>query len=105
MVHDPAYFGKYTKADGSVIAEYDDGAKAQAEALAAIKQVRQTDKAKPVNPVTIFANLDKRGMAKAKAEAALKTNANAAQIKFVQDNYLDILAELDDSDLVKINCD
>jgi hypothetical protein len=105
MVHDPEYFGKYTKADGEVIAEYDDGAKAQAEALADIKQVRQTDKPKPVNPATIFTNLDKRGLARTKGEAALKEYPDAARIQFVQDNFIDILSELEDSDLVKINCD
>ena len=105
MVHDPKYFGKYTKADGDVIAEYDDGAKAQAEALADIKQVRQTDKPKPANPATIFANLDKRGLARTKGEAALKDHPDAARIQFVQDNFLDILSELDDAGTVKINCD
>jgi hypothetical protein len=105
MVHDPKYFGKYTKADGDVIAEYDDGAKAQAEALADIKQVRQTDKPKPANPAAIFANLDKRGLARTKGEAALKDHPDAARIQFVQDNFLDILSELDDAGTVKINCD
>ena len=105
MVHDPKYFGMYSKADGETIAEYDDGAKAQAEALADIKQVRQTDKPKPVNPATIFANLDKRGLARTKGEAALKDHPDAARIQFVQDNFLDILSELDDAGTVKINCD
>jgi len=54
---------------------------------------------------SVFAGLDKRGMAKAKAETAFTSRPDGAQIKFVQDNFLDILAELDDSGLVKINCD
>ena len=105
MVHDPAYFGMYKKTDGKVIDNYDDGATAQADALVDIKQVRQTDKPKPVKAETIFAGLDKRGLAKTKAETALKEHPDAAQIQFVQDNFLDILDELDSSDLVKINCD
>jgi hypothetical protein len=105
MVHDPAYFGMYKKTDGKAIDNYDDGAAAQAEALADIKQVRQTDKPKPAKVEAIFAGLDKRGLAKTKAETALKEHPDAARIQFVQDNFLDILDELDSSDLVKINCD
>ena len=30
---------------------------------------------------------------------------DAARIQFVQDNFLDILSELDDAGTVKINCD
>lgn len=105
MVHDPEYFDAYTHADGPVIAEYDDGAKAQAEALANIKQVRQTDPPKPVSALSIFTGLDKRGLAKAKAETLLAEHPDSARIKYVQENFLDILSELEDSDLVKINCD
>lgn len=105
MVHDPEYFDAYTHADGPVIAEYDDGAKAQAEALANIKQVRRTDPPKPVSALSIFTGLDKRGLAKAKAETLLAEHPDSARIKYVQENFLDILSELEDSDLVKINCD
>ena len=53
---------------------------------------------------TIFDGLNKRGLAKTRAEAAIELRPDGAQIKYVQDNFLDILSELDDSGLVKINC-
>jgi len=59
-------------------------------------------KAQPLED--IFTGLDKRGLARTRAEAAFTARPDGAQIKFVQENYLDILSELDDSDLVKINC-
>jgi hypothetical protein len=52
----------------------------------------------------IFAGLNKRGLAKTRAEAAYTARPDGPQIKYVQDNFLDILSELDDSGLVKINC-
>jgi hypothetical protein len=60
-------------------------------------------KAQPLED--IFANLNKRGLARTKAEAAYTARPDGAQIKYVQENFLDILSELEDSDLVKINCD
>ena len=54
---------------------------------------------------TIFSGLGKRGLAKTRAEAAVALRPDSAQIKYVQENFLDILSELEDSDLVKINCD
>lgn len=54
---------------------------------------------------TIFSGLGKRGLAKTRAEAAVELRPDSAQIKYVQENFLDILSELEDSDLVKINCD
>jgi hypothetical protein len=53
----------------------------------------------------IFANLNKRGLARTEAEVAYTARPDGAQIKYVQENFLDILSELEDSDLVKINCD
>jgi hypothetical protein len=53
----------------------------------------------------IFAGLNKRGLAKTRAEAAYTARPDGAQIKYVQENFLDILSELEDSNLVKINCD
>lgn len=53
----------------------------------------------------IFDGLSKRGLAKTRAQAALESHPDSARITFVQDNFLDILSELDDSGLVKINCD
>jgi hypothetical protein len=35
----------------------------------------------------------------------LAEHPDSARIKYVQENFLDILSELEDSDLVKINCD
>ena len=40
-----------------------------------------------------------------RAEAAVALRPDGAQIKYVQENFLDILSELEDSNLVKINCD
>ena len=57
------------------------------------------------NLETIFDGLNKRGLAKTRAQAALNARSDAAQLQYVQDNFIDILSELEDSDLVKINCD
>ena len=59
---------------------------------------RQTETA------AIFAGLEKRGLAKTKAETALAEHPDSEKLKYVQDNFLDILSELDDSGLVEINC-
>ena len=53
---------------------------------------------------TIFEGLNKRGLAKTRAEAAIESRPDGAQIKYVHENFLDILSELDDSGLVEINC-
>jgi hypothetical protein len=53
---------------------------------------------------TIFDGLNKRGLAKTRAESAIELRPDGAQIKYVHENFLDILSELDDSGLVKINC-
>ena len=52
----------------------------------------------------IFEDLTKRGLARTRAEAAFTARPDGAQIKYVHENFLDILSELDDSGLVKINC-
>ena len=52
----------------------------------------------------IFAGLEKRGLAKARAEAAFTSHPKGPQIRFVEDQFLDILAELEDSGQIKINC-
>jgi hypothetical protein len=54
--------------------------------------------------VAIFEGLGKRGLAKAKAETALRNHPNAAKMQYIQNNFLDILDELDSSGLVDINC-
>ena len=53
----------------------------------------------------IFAGLEKRGLAKTRAEAAFTAHPAGAQIKYVQENFHDILIQLEDADKVKINCD
>jgi len=53
---------------------------------------------------SIFEGLNKRGLAKTRAEAAIESRPDGAQIKYVHENFLDILSELDDSGLVEINC-
>lgn len=52
----------------------------------------------------IFAGLEKRGLAKTRAEAAFTARPDGAQIKYVQENFNDILIQLEDADKVKINC-
>ncbi len=101
MVHDPKSFARYDRADGKVIEDYDQGAVEQAAALANIKQVRQTDLE---SLESVFKSLEKRGLAKANAEAAVNRRPDAAQIQYMQDNFLDILDELDTAGLVEINC-
>ena len=67
------------------------------------EKLAQEAKAKPLTE--LFAGLNKRGLAKTRAEAAVKARPDAAQINYVQDNFLDILSELEDSGAVSINCD
>ena len=52
----------------------------------------------------IFAGLEKRGLAKANTEAMIARRSDMAQIQYMQDNFLDILDELDTAGLVEINC-
>jgi hypothetical protein len=52
----------------------------------------------------IFEDLAKRGLAKTRAEAAFTARPDGAQIKYVQENFNDILIQLEDADKVKINC-
>jgi hypothetical protein len=53
----------------------------------------------------IFEGLSSRGLKKEAAKEALAVHPKAAEIKYVQDNILDILQELDDAGAIKINCD
>lgn len=55
--------------------------------------------------VRIFSGLESRGLAKDKAEAALAERGDAERIKYIQDNFIDILAELEEAGAVQINCD
>ena len=52
----------------------------------------------------IFAGLEKRGLVKANTEAMIARRSDMAQIQYMQDNFLDILDELDTAGLVEINC-
>jgi hypothetical protein len=52
----------------------------------------------------IFAGLEKRGLAKTNTESMIARRSDAAQIQYMQDNFLDILDELDTAGLVEINC-
>lgn len=54
---------------------------------------------------SIFTGLSSRGLAKSRAKKAAEAHPRAAQIAYVQDNFHDILTELEDKGLVKINCD
>jgi hypothetical protein len=54
---------------------------------------------------SIFKGLSSRGLAKVRARKAAAAHQRAAQIAYVQENFMDILTELEDSGLVNINCD
>ena len=101
MVHDPKSFAKYTEGDGKIIQDYDQGAVEQAKALKDIEQVRQTDLE---SLESLFKRLEKRGLAKTNAENDVAKRVDAPQIQYMQDNFLDILDELDTAGLVEINC-
>ena len=62
------------------------------------------DEANALPLVDVFTNLDKRGIAKTNAEKLVERRDDAAKIKYVQENFLDILSELEDSGKVDINC-
>lgn len=59
----------------------------------------------PSDLTNIFAGLSSRGLAKTRAQKAAQAHPRAEQIAYVQDNFIDILSELEDAGLVKINCD
>jgi len=54
--------------------------------------------------VNLFTKLDGRGLAKTNVQAVIARRSDAAQIQYMQDNFLDILDELDTAGLVEINC-
>ena len=54
--------------------------------------------------VDLFTKLEGRGLTKTNAEAVIARRSDAAQIQYMQDNFLDILDELDTAGLVEINC-
>lgn len=65
----------------------------------------QPDNTQPSDLPGIFTGLASRGLAKTRAQKAAEAHPRAAQIAYVQDNFMDILTELENSGLVKINCD
>jgi hypothetical protein len=77
----------------------------QAETTAQANKGTIQASARTVNSEALFEGLDGRGRAKARAESALAGRDDADQIRFIQDNFLDILAEAQDSGRIKINCD
>ena len=54
--------------------------------------------------VDLFTKLEGRGLAKTNIESVIARRSDAAQIQYIQDNFLDILDELDTAGLVEINC-
>jgi hypothetical protein len=52
----------------------------------------------------LFKGLDAKGMTKKEALAALEGNPDADAIRFVEDNFRDLLSEIEDSGKVNIKC-
>jgi len=53
---------------------------------------------------TVFAGLEGRGLARKRALDALNSRADGDAIKYIEDNWMNILGELDDSGKVDIKC-
>ena len=108
MVYDPAKTdAEYSSKDGKVMTGEDGYDQAVARQNREMKKAgKGTIQAseRTVDSEALFEGLDGRGLAKARAESALAGRDDADQIRFIQDNFLDILAELDDSGRIKINC-
>jgi hypothetical protein len=109
MVYDPAKMdGEYSSKDGKVMTGEDGYDQAVARQNREMKKAGKGTiqaSARTVNSEALFEGLDGRGLAKARAETALAGRDDADQIRFIQDNFLDILAEAQDSGRIKINCD
>ena len=67
------------------------------------QRLKQQANAKPL--ADVFAGLEKRGLPKTNMEKLINLRDDAARITYVQENFIDILSELEDSGKVKINCD
>jgi hypothetical protein len=67
------------------------------------QRLKQQANAKPL--ADVFAGLEKRGLPKTNMEKLINLRDDAARINYVQENFIDILSELEDSGKVKINCD
>ena len=66
---------------------------------------RETPQVTPVGLESLFEGLNARGLKRTRAQATVSARPDAARITYVQDNFIDILSELEDSGKVKINCD
>jgi hypothetical protein len=66
---------------------------------------RETPQITPVGLESLFEGLNARGLKRTRAQATVSARPDAARITYVQDNFIDILSELEDSGKVKINCD
>jgi hypothetical protein len=106
MVYDAAKANAdYSPKDGTRMTGDDAYDQAVARQNRETRKVAKAPKAATIGAEGLFAGLDKRGLAKSRAEAAVAAREDAAEIQFIQENFLDILSELDDSGRVKINCD
>jgi hypothetical protein len=106
MVYDAAKANAdYSPKDGTRMTGEDAYDQAVARQNRETRKVAKAPKAATIGAEGLFAGLDKRGLAKSRAEAAVAAREDAAEIQFIQENFLDILSELDDSGRVKINCD
>jgi hypothetical protein len=66
---------------------------------------RETPQVAPAGLESLFEGLNARGLKRTRAQATVSARPDAARITYVQDNFIDILSELEDSGKVKINCD
>jgi hypothetical protein len=66
---------------------------------------RETPQITPAGLESLFEGLNGRGLKRTRAQAAVNARPDAARLNYVQENFIDILSELEDSGKVKINCD
>lgn len=66
---------------------------------------RETPEVTPAGLESLFEGLNGRGLKRTRALATVNARPDAARINYVQENFIDILSELEDSGKVKINCD
>jgi len=66
---------------------------------------RETTQVTSVGLESLFEGLNARGLKRTRAQATVSARPDATRINYVQENFLDILSELEDSGKVKINCD
>jgi len=66
---------------------------------------RETPQVTPAGLESLFEGLNGRGLKRTRALATVNARTDAARINYVQENFIDILSELEDSGKVKINCD